>query len=55
MPIYEYTCESCGSTEELLCKLDDKPKCPECGAEMRREVSAPNFIIHGYSEGNGYA
>ena len=33
MPIYEYTCNSCGQEFEHLMRADEKPKCPSCGRE----------------------
>lgn len=43
MPLYEYTCESCGHRFELLQPMGrgaDGVICPSCGAERaRRELS----------------
>ena len=49
MPIYEFTCPSCGRTFEelcLSCTEQDKP-CPSCGAASRRVISNTSFILKG--------
>lgn len=33
MPIYEYTCQSCGRDFELLVRGSEKPACPHCSGE----------------------
>ncbi len=46
MPIYEFTCQSCGMRfEQLFRRMGEEPTCPcpECGGEGYRQVSAPNF------------
>ena len=30
MPLYEYSCEKCGKTIELLVRGGEKPECPHC-------------------------
>ena len=30
MPLYEYSCETCGRKIELLIRGNDKPACPHC-------------------------
>jgi putative FmdB family regulatory protein len=50
MPIYEYSCASCGHTLDALQKLSDKPlkKCPECSRRtLKRLMSAPAFRLKG--------
>lgn len=50
MPFYEYqptskkTCKECGSGFTRLQKMTDSPLtlCPECGAAVKRIISAPN-------------
>jgi putative FmdB family regulatory protein len=32
VPIYEFTCNACGSTFEELARADELPPCPSCGA-----------------------
>ena len=50
MPIYEYQCQSCGATLEVLRKISDAPllDCPECGEPtLQKMVSAPTFRLKG--------
>lgn len=42
MPIFEYTCKSCGHDFELLVRHDTEPACPQCaGAEIEKRLSLP--------------
>ena len=52
MPIYEYIatelgCARCSTGFDHLQKLSDADltACPDCGAPVRRKISAPNTII----------
>ena len=49
MPIYEYECLSCGKRTEVLQKMNDAPlaACPNCGAEVKKLISAPAFQLKG--------
>lgn len=50
MPIYEYRCEACGHTFEVIQKLSDEllKECPECGAvQLKKLVSAAGFQLKG--------
>ncbi|CCQ89180.1 putative Regulatory protein, FmdB family [Nitrospina gracilis 3/211] len=51
MPIYEYECESCGTTFELMQSINAKaPKqceTPKCQGKPRRKISASGFILKG--------
>ncbi len=51
MPIYEYACEQCQKTTEILQKIDeDSPEeCPACGASgsMKKVVSNSAFHLKG--------
>ena len=50
MPIYEYTCDSCGHQLEVLQKLSDPllTDCPECGRPaLRKQISAAGFRLKG--------
>jgi putative FmdB family regulatory protein len=50
VPIYEYRCEACGHTFEVIQKLSDEPlkECPECGAvPLKKLVSAAGFKLKG--------
>lgn len=41
MPIFEYTCQDCGSKfEKLIRRESDKASCPSCGTErVTKELS----------------
>ena len=42
MPIYEYSCKSCGHQFEELVRGDEKPACPACGKkQLERQWSVP--------------
>jgi putative FmdB family regulatory protein len=62
MPLYEYKCQSCGKTFEVLQKFADEPlkTHPECGGPVEKLLSAPAFHLKGtgwyatdYGKGNG--
>ena len=58
MPIYEFTCHSCGLRfEELYRRVSDTEThpCPSCGAEAVKQVSAVSFKFnHPASQKNGH-
>jgi putative FmdB family regulatory protein len=41
MPLYEYRCESCGHTFEVIQRFSDAPveKCPTCGGPVQKLLS----------------
>ena len=42
MPIFDFHCQACGRTFELLMRTDP-PACPHCGsARVAKQVSAPH-------------
>ena len=50
MPIFDFTCEACGCSKELLRKIPDPivMECPECHKEsFKKQVSAPSFQLTG--------
>ena len=49
MPIYEYSCEKCGKTFEVIQKLSDKPlkTHPGCGGRVTKLISAAGFQFKG--------
>jgi putative FmdB family regulatory protein len=62
MPLYEYKCDSCGKTFEVIQKFADEPLTahPECGGKVERLLSAPAFHLKGtgwyatdYAKNNG--
>ncbi|MCG8563680.1 MAG: zinc ribbon domain-containing protein [Desulfobacterales bacterium] len=49
MPIYEYTCKSCGKEFETLVMGSDKPACPGCESlELERLISKCGFVSKGF-------
>ena len=52
MPIYEYQCQKCRETTEVLQKTKDKPleKCPKCGGAVVKLISSPAIQF----KGNGW-
>jgi len=62
MPLYEYKCDSCGKTFEVIEKFSDEPLQTHagCGGAVERLISAPAFHLKGtgwyatdYAKGNG--
>lgn len=57
MPIYEYTCPSCGAGEECLEPLAAPPThdCPACGAQqgMARRLSVAALATSSIGPGRG--
>jgi putative FmdB family regulatory protein len=62
MPLYEYKCQSCGKTFEVIQKFADEPlkTHPDCGGAVEKLFSAPAFHLKGtgwyatdYGKGNG--
>jgi putative FmdB family regulatory protein len=50
MPIFDYSCRSCGHTFDVLQKLgaDALVDCPECGQpDLKKLLSAPAFHLKG--------
>jgi len=42
MPTYDYQCKTCHHAFSAIHKIaDPAPACPECGAEVRKLLSAP--------------
>lgn len=37
MPIFEYGCETCGESFELLVRSDSRISCPACGGEALKQ------------------
>jgi putative FmdB family regulatory protein len=54
MPIYEFHCDHCGKSFELLCRMgedESKIECPNCGScGVKRLVS--RFSAHGVKGGS---
>lgn len=50
MPIFDYRCEACGHSFDILQKMGADPltDCPECGeATLKKLLSAPAFHLKG--------
>jgi putative FmdB family regulatory protein len=41
MPLYDFRCNSCNRTTEMLTSHSSTPTCPECGEAMEKLVSLP--------------
>ena len=53
MPIYAYSCSSCGLQKDVMQKMSDAPLtiCPECGkATFAKQLTAAGFQL----KGSGY-
>lgn len=45
MPIYEYLCQACGKTSELIMRSDTRIACEHCGSvKMKKALST--FAAH---------
>ncbi|MBN1223383.1 MAG: zinc ribbon domain-containing protein [Candidatus Aminicenantes bacterium] len=49
MPLYEYKCSKCGTTFEVIQKIDDPPivKCLKCGGPTKKIISPPALQFKG--------
>jgi len=49
MPIYEYQCQKCGETTEIMQKFSEAPlrKCPACGGRVAKLMSMNSFQLKG--------
>lgn len=49
MPLYEYKCDKCGATFEVIQKLTEPPKkkCPRCGGSVKKVMSPPALQFKG--------
>src|SRR5262249_51197760 len=49
MPIYEYECDKCGKTIEVIQKMSDRPlkKHAGCGGALTKLISAAGFQFKG--------
>ena len=47
MPIYEYACDTCGATLEVLQRVGDAPPAvhDQCGGSLRRLFSVPQMQV----------
>ena len=51
MPAYDFACDKCGKTEEIVCSMSEIPDktvvCTECGLEMRRIFGCGGVVFKG--------
>lgn len=49
MPLYEYGCDGCGETIEVLQRYSDPPleTCKTCGGRLEKLISAPSIQFKG--------
>ena len=49
MPLYEYACDRCGETIEVLQRFSDPPleTCTSCGGTLEKLISAPSIQFKG--------
>jgi len=49
MPLYEYKCSTCGSSLEVLQKVNEPrlEKCPKCGGQLKKVLSPPALQFKG--------
>lgn len=48
MPIYEYKCNECGVSGEVIQPIGAPPHtCPNCGIDMERIISCPAILEKG--------
>jgi putative FmdB family regulatory protein len=50
MPIYDYRCEACGHSLEVMQKISDARlvDCPACGQPaLKKQLTAPSFRLKG--------
>ena len=53
MPLYEYVCQKCDKSFELLVRGDDTPQCPHCHS---RKLDKLLSVVSGHvAGGKGYA
>jgi len=54
MPIYDYECQECGITENIIAGFNDKQKICNCGKIMKRIISGNKGISMGPAGAFGY-
>lgn len=48
MPLYEYACKKCNKHFELIQNVGTElAKCPDCGTECKKLISASSFQLKG--------
>lgn len=46
MPTYDYSCDKCKTTQEIVHSINDNPtfKCKKCKKKLRREIGVGAFV-----------
>jgi putative FmdB family regulatory protein len=49
MPLYEYQCQECAETLEIVQRFSDEPQtiCPSCGGVLKKLISSPAIRFKG--------
>lgn len=49
MPLYEYQCQECAETLEVVQRFSDEPQtiCPSCGGVLKKLISSPAIRFKG--------
>ena len=49
MPLYEYQCQECAETIEVVQRFSDEPQtiCPSCGGALKKLISSPAIRFKG--------
>jgi putative FmdB family regulatory protein len=49
MPVYEYFCETCGHTKEVMQKISDPAltRCDRCSGRLKKLISQSTFQLKG--------
>lgn len=49
MPLYEYQCQECAETLEIVQRFSDEPQtiCPSCGGALKKLISSPAIHFKG--------
>lgn len=54
MPLFDFKCGECATVREVFINPSiSAPKC--CGKKMTKQLSAPSFVVKGFSAKNGYS
>lgn len=58
MPLHDYVCKKCKLVEERLIfneREESALRCSKCHGKVKKQISAANFEVHGFSADNGYS
>lgn len=59
MPVYDFKCDACGALITMFVHswndaVGQVHRC-ECGGQLVKQISAPNFKVEGFNAKNGYS